>query len=271
MNINSPKPNQLLQLRNLWKEAFGDSDAFLDVFFSTAFDSSRCRCLTIDNKVVAALYWFRCEYKHESIAYIYAVATAKSHRGQGLCHQLMTHTHLHLTSIGYEGVLLVPGSKQLYDFYQKMGYQTCCYHNEFTTSYSDSTHIDDLTSQESNTLRAAELPTIQEVDVKDYARLRRQYLPSYGVIQEQENLDFLQTQAKFYQGSDFLLAARVENESLTGMELLGNTDSADMILSILKCKTGTFRTIGNDAPFGMYYALGSSTLLPPSYFGFAFD
>ena len=60
MIIDHPTTTQIPQLRSLWKEAFGDSDAFLDIFFQRAFSPQRCCCVTQGDAVVAALYWFDC-------------------------------------------------------------------------------------------------------------------------------------------------------------------------------------------------------------------
>ena len=69
MTIDMPKAEQISGLRQLWKEAFGDSDAFLDSFFAIAFSPERCRCVTEDGRPVAALYWFDCGYQGENLAY----------------------------------------------------------------------------------------------------------------------------------------------------------------------------------------------------------
>ena len=66
MTIDRPLPEQLPQLRGLWKEAFGDTDAFLDIFFHRAFSRNRCRCVTLNGQVVAALYWFDCGWNGKS-------------------------------------------------------------------------------------------------------------------------------------------------------------------------------------------------------------
>ena len=76
-------------LIDLWKEAFGDSDAFLDDFDRTAFSPERYCAIIIESEVVSALYFFDCEYEGGRLAYIYAVATAKDYRGQGLCRKLL--------------------------------------------------------------------------------------------------------------------------------------------------------------------------------------
>lgn len=252
MTIDRPLDHQMNNLRTLWKEAFGDTDEFLDTFFSTAFSADRCRCVTSNHSVVAVLYWFDCFYEDQKLAYVYAVATACSHRGQGFSHKLMENTHAHLKSLGYDGVLLVPGSESLFHFYESMGYQTC-------------THIQEFSCEAKK-----EDTRIQEINHLEYAQLRPQYLPSGSVIQEQENLDFLNAQARFYAGDDFLLAASLRGNRLFGIELLGDTSVAPQILNTLGYKKGTFRSPGCERPFAMYYPLKKADAFP-SYFGFAFD
>lgn len=253
MNTSTPKPEQIPALRNLWKEAFKDSDAFLDTFFRTAFHPNRCRCIFDEKRAVAALYWFDCIYENKPIAYIYAVATAKSHRGQGLCRQLMDDTHKYLTLNGYKGALLVPGSTELFKMYEKMNYKTCSTIREFHCN-----------------ARPEELQ-LCEISAFEYAKLRKLLLPKGSILQEKENLDFLQTQVQFYMGSGFLLAAHGKKDTLYGIELLGSITVAPAIVYSLGYTKGTFRTIGNSRPFAMYLPLGDNTLALPTYFGFAFD
>lgn len=252
MTIDKPLANQIGDLRSLWKEAFGDTDAFLDLFFSTAFSVQRCRCISVDDKVVAALYWFDCFHEGKKLAYIYAVATRLSYRGKGMCNALMKDTHSYLKLHGYEGAILVPGSDRLFQFYDKIGYQICSHIREFSCT--------------ANTPKLSLCP----VNQLEYAQLRTQYLPAGSVIQEEENLIFLEAQARFYVGEDFLLVASSRENHLFGLELLGNISAAPQILGTLGYKKGTFRVPGNERPFAMYYPL-TETGTAPKYFAFAFD
>ena len=96
MKIDAPSATHIPHLRSLWKEAFGDTDAFLDAFFGAAFSPDRCRCIIADDRPIAALYWFDCTWQGKKVAYIYAVATDLQCRGQGLCRALMENTHPYL-------------------------------------------------------------------------------------------------------------------------------------------------------------------------------
>ncbi len=253
MNINVPQSHQFPALRKLWKEAFGDTDAFLDIFAQTAFSKHRARCMMSGDEAACALYWFDCLHHGKPIAYLYAVATAKAYRHQGLCHKLMEDTHYHLERCGYEGAILVPGNQSLFDLYQSMGYKTCSGIHAFQCAAGE---------------RAA---AIRRIEKEEYAKIRKSLLPAGGVVQEKENLDFFETQAYFYTGPDFLLAARKDADSLYGIELLGDENAAPGIVSALGFSEGRFRTPGDSTPFAMYRSLGKSALPPPSYFGLAYD
>ena len=238
-------------LRSLWQLAFGDSAEFIGSFFAAAYAPERCRVIVRDDRVAAALYWLDAEYAGQKFAYIYAVATHPDFRNQGLCRQLMEETHAVLTGQGYSGALLMPAEEGLRQMYGKMGYRECCNVSEFSCK------------------AGAPVPA-RSVEKDEYARLRRDFLPDGGVIQEGENLDYLATYANFYAGSDFLLAAAPQNGRLHGIELLGNRKAAPGILAALGYGEGTFRTPGEDIPFAMFRPL-KENVKSPRYFGLAFD
>lgn len=251
MTIDYPQPQQLDQLRYIWQEAFGDGDEFLDTFFGSVFSADRCRCVSIGDQVVAALYWLDCRLEGKPLAYIYAVATRRSHRSEGMCRRLMEDTHSLLEELGYQGSILVPGEKSLFQMYGGMGYTSCSGIREFFCEAGDTP------------------VTIRSVSAAEYARLRRGYLPEGGVVQEGENMALLASCARLYAGDDFLLAASDNGTTLRVLELLGNTDAAPGILNAL-CRTdGSFRTPGEDCPFAMYRPISNSP--GPRYFGLAFD
>lgn len=245
MNIDHPNAAQVSQLRQLGKEAFGDTDSFLDGFFSTAFAKDRCMCVTAGDEIAAAAYWFSCG----QYAYIYAVATAKNYRGKGYCHALMAQIHALLQKQGYAGCIVVPGEESLRRFYGDMGYENFGGIQEFSCT------------------AGTPLP-LRKIETAEFATLRRQYLPEGGVVQEGENLAFLARWAEFYAGENFLLTVTREGDTLRGLELLGSPDAAPGILAALGAKRGTFRTPG-DTPFAMYKSLVEKNA--PTYLGFAFD
>lgn len=249
MTINAPTSAQIPQLKHLWQQAFGDPMAFIDGFFSTGFSPERCRCLTLEGNVAAALYWFDAE-ANGKFAYIYAVATEKAHRGKGLCRALMEDTHHHLARQGYAGAVLVPAEDGLWDFYGSMGYAPFGKIRSFTRKAVPG-HV-----------------SVQEIDAADYTRLRRAYLPAHSLCQEQA-LSFYSTWGKFYQTEGCLLAAATDGELLYTQEFLGDPRLIPAITAALGCSRGKFRTPGGGKSCGMYLLFIPGT--PPDYLGFPLD
>lgn len=252
MQIDYPAPHHLPQLRQLWQNAFGDTDAFLDSFYRTAYAPDHCRCILIGGQVAAVLYWIDCTLKDQQLAYIYAVVTHPAHRGKGLCRCLMRNTHELLRAHGYEGTILVPQKESLRAMYAGMGYQNVGGLMEFTCTAGD----------EALPLRA--------VGPEEFAALRRSMLPPGAVLQEGTGLAFLAEQIQFYSGDDILLAAYKENKILHVPELLGSRNHAPGILNALGCIQGIFRVPGTKRPFAMFHLLKKDGVIP-DYFGFAFD
>lgn len=248
-----PTPDLSVQLRELWKLSFGDDDVFLDHFFSTGFSPERCRCVVNEGRLLAALYWFDCQYQEETYAYLYAVATHPDFRHQGIIHYLLADTHQLLEQKGYAGALLVPGDEGLRKMYTSIGYQDCTTINTVVSA-----------SQPSDVL-------IHPVDREEYQKLRQNLLPKDGVIQEGACLKFLETQYKFYAGTGFVMCAAPKNDQiLEAAEYLGNTDMIPGILCALGYAIGTFRIPGTTIPFAMLYPIKKEAAVP-GYFGLAMD
>lgn len=253
MIIKAPQAADISALRGLWKDTFCDTDAFLDAFFSTAFSSERALCAVIDGTMAGMLYWFDCSCEENKIAYLYAVATHKDYRGRGVCSALMEKAHQCLKEQGYVGVLLVPADAHLFDFYARMGYRTSVYHRILCCAAGN------------------EGIALRSISATEYAALRRQFLPPQSVLQERENLAFLQTVVQFWEADGCLLATRSEGDTLLAPELLGDVKQAPRIVRALGFAKGEFRTFGGDTPFAMYRSVAEPLTLAPAYFAFAFD
>ena len=239
-------------LKQLWREAFGDPMSVIDAFFAVGFSPSRCNMLLEDDQPVSALYWFDCQLDGHRLAYLYAVATAKSHRNRGLAHRLMEDTHRLLADQGYAGVILVPGTPELFALYRSLGYRTATAVTECVTAWGDAP------------------VRLTEVDAVTYSQLRKGFLPAGSVLQEEETLAYLQTQSQFYAGNDFLLAASAEGNTLCAQEFLGNPNAIPGILRTLQLPTGRFRMPGPGRDFAMFLPLQNNCPVP-SYFGLALD
>lgn len=250
--IDCPSPSRIPELRQLWKEAFDDGDDVLDSFFSTAFSPERCRCVTLDDRLAAALYWFDCRCRGKKMAYLYAVATGKAFRGRGICHALVADTHAHLHTLGYAGTILVPAGPELFGMYAGMGY------------------LPGTSIRELECSAPAEPVRLRRIDAGEYARCRAELLPPGSVLLEGPGLAYLEDQYLLYRGEDFLLAAEITAGGiLRGEELLGSAAAAPGILGAMGATHGVFRIPGGEKAYSMYCPLESHCPIP-EYFGLAF-
>lgn len=247
MIIDRPLKSQIPALRRLWKQAFGDSDDFLDGFFQTGFSFDRCRCLQTEGTLAAALYWFDCTWRNKKVAYIYAVATDDAFRGKGLCRALMEDTHKHLQSLGYAGAALVPGNEGLFSLYAKFGYRSFCPMQTVTV--------------------AAGKPVEMSPISPDNYRLRRQFrIGADAIVQDRVVTDFFATYGGFYKAADTVFAASREKDTLYFQEYLGDPKLLGSIVAALGCETGEVLLPGGDRDTAMYLPFDNDPTLP-AYFG----
>lgn len=247
MTVDMPVQAQLPQLRDLWKQAFGDSDAFLDGFFATGFNENRCRCVTWNERLVAALYWFDCFWKGRKLAYIYAVATDEVFRGKGFCRNLMEDTHRHLEKLGYFGAVLVPGDRALFNMYEKLGYRGFC-----------PKQCREVTAGE-------EAVFVRALTAEEYAQKRERVLPEGGIIQDGAALLYLSTFAGFFEAEDCLFCGGGEDAFLF-QEFFGPAEKLPGVLAGLQAAAGRVPCPGQGPDSAMYYPLTADEEIP-AYFG----
>ena len=229
----------------LWAAAFGD-DGWIDSFFRTAFREENTLAIFREGQLAAGLAWMQTSCQGRKLAYLYAVATAPEYRHQGLCRELMAKTQEVLTSRGYAGSVLVPAGDGLRQMYAAMGYR-------------------DFGGVQNLTFTAGAPVSLREVTPREYAALRRNYLPQGGIVQEDGAIEYLAESAKLYAGNGLLLTATQDEP----MELLGDVSQAAGIVGALGKAEGTFRLPGT-APFAMFRPVCNASWTP-AYFGLAFE
>lgn len=115
--ISKAKSYHENMITDLWCEAFGDRreavaeylEFLLDYFIVYEENGEVCGMLSV--LPVAA--------GEKNGGYIYAVATQKAHRRNGICTRLLDYVK---TCGKYEFLVLVPQSDELFDFYEKAGF-----------------------------------------------------------------------------------------------------------------------------------------------------
>ncbi len=231
------------KLCRLWKQAFGDSDEFLQDFFCVAFSPQRCCTIEQDGDPASMLYWFDCTWEGRKIAYIYAVATDEYYQNQGFCRLLMEKTHRRLREQGYSGAVLVPGSRALFSLYEKMGYAPFC-------------------AMQTMTISAGSEPVdLARLSHEEYSRRRLPLLPAGSVIHGDLTFDFLATFCDFYTVGDCLFCGGMEEDTFYFQEYLGDPCCVGGVLAALGAKKGVLRFPG-DTPFAMYRPLQDESEIP---------
>ena len=242
----------IANLKKLWQEAFDDPEEFTSLFFQEAYAPERCHCITENGVPVSALYWFDSTINGHKLAYLYAVATLKSHQGRGLAGQLMRETHDILKSQGYAGAILVPAGESLFGYYRKFGYEAA-------------------TTRIWLTCQAGDVPVqIREISAEEYIRLLPAFVPAGGVVPGENMLRFLQSYCQFYTGEDFLMICETTEEGFKAQEFLGSTTAIPGILKALDIEKGRFRTPGTGSDFAMWLPFRKDCP-KPGWFGPALD
>jgi len=119
----------LKETRELWKQAFGDTEAFMDLYFGRIYKSEYNITCQINRHVVAALqtlpYTMLYHGEEISTAYMSGVSVDLDYRRQDIGNNLMRQAHF---SIYYKGAVfasLIPAEPWLYGWYGKCGYAEC--------------------------------------------------------------------------------------------------------------------------------------------------
>lgn len=247
--IRLSRQEDIPQLRKLWHQVFGDDQAYLDLFFQTAYAPERCMVLTQQGQLTGGAYWLDCSLDGRPIAYLYALAIAPDVQGQGLGTMLLGKIHSHLTALAYQAVLLVPGQESLRNYYNRFGYRTVSYYQEFSAQ------------------KSTPIP-MQRLNAQTYGALRREYLGANSVLQEGASLALLDGSAQLYRGEGFLAA--VDPEASHCLELLGDRSAAPGIAATLGLESCRFRVPGPQTPYAMGKNLSGPPLPQEVYFGFSF-
>ena len=119
-------------LKGIWKKVFGDTDAYIDRYFSELFQKIQIAVLrSAQNKPVSMLSMIPvCLSTGKQKLpghYIYAAATLPEYEGQGIMTGLLEFCCKRAAVAGDAFSCLVPASDSLFRFYEKRGYRTLFY------------------------------------------------------------------------------------------------------------------------------------------------
>ena len=114
-------------VRRMWKICFGDTDEFIDLYFSEKYKNENTLVYMQGNDVVASLqmlpYWFTFYGVEIPIAYISGACTLPAFRGKGLMGKLLIEAFSLMQKRNIPLSVLIPAEKWLYDYYSGYGYE----------------------------------------------------------------------------------------------------------------------------------------------------
>ena len=158
----------------LWQEAFGDSEEVILDYINSLHTPDNMIVYEDNGKVVGMASMLAISCKDKKGRYIYAVATAKSHRGRGICRKLMDFAEETAKKRGEGFLILVPAEKTLFDFYGKMGYNQIVY-APHTAEFVEEGKI--LTAKEYYNIRQN---VLKEADLIGWDEETLNYILSHG-------------------------------------------------------------------------------------------
>lgn len=125
--ITHPVPSMHADVKRLWQQAFGDTDAWLDAYFRFRHDDAHMYVTVVDDEEIASMLSLLPmrlvnQAKCFSARYLYAVATDEQWQGLGLSQAMTERALEQLRTQGVQAVLTVPATPSLFSFYAKQGF-----------------------------------------------------------------------------------------------------------------------------------------------------
>lgn len=150
------------QLIELWRQCFGDPEAFIDLFFDRVYKEENALTIERDGQIVSALHmlpYTMTYYGTEiSVAYIYGACTAPAWRGEGLMRQLLQESFEVMKSREVALAVLIPSDKWLFDYYREQGFTEA-----FDYTLATYIHTDVPIQAPMLTVVAPEVPSMQQL------------------------------------------------------------------------------------------------------------
>lgn len=122
------------QLKSLWKSLFGDTEAFISLFFHEVVRDENIRVLEEKGRILSALYMlpypFRIWKQEVTASYISGAGTLPEAQGRGLMRRLLIDSFKEMERRQIPLSILIPAEPWLYGFYEKSGYATVFAYNQ---------------------------------------------------------------------------------------------------------------------------------------------
>ena len=113
-------------VRDMWKICFGDSDAYMDIYFNHKYRNENTLIYIEDQKPVASLqmlcYNFSFHGSEIPIAYLSGLCTLPDYRSRGYMKQLIINSYQVAKEREAPLMVLVPQDKGVMSYYERFGF-----------------------------------------------------------------------------------------------------------------------------------------------------
>lgn len=114
------------QVRQMWQTVFGDSNEYLNIYFSQKYKNDNTLIYFEGNQAVASLqmweYKFSFYDKEIPIYYLAGLATYEEHRRKGYMTALIERAHEVMKERNIMLSVLIPAEEWLFNYYERYGY-----------------------------------------------------------------------------------------------------------------------------------------------------
>ena len=138
LDIRFAEDNDKDCIKDIWRYCFGDTEAFVELFFDRKYRPQNTLCACVDGNVVSDLqlipYTINLHGQAVPVDYIVGVATMPAHRGGGLVRKLMVEALRNVRGKGHIISVLMPFN---FGFYRKFGWETCYAKKKYKLNMND--------------------------------------------------------------------------------------------------------------------------------------
>jgi len=158
-------------LERIWRTCFGDPPEYVSYFFDNRYNPNSC-IVYVDESVgrpVAMVHLLECSVTEDSeivsAQYVYAAATRPDHQGRGIMSLLLEYARRYAASRGSKYLILVPGSRELFRYYEKRGYYRCYKNRSVFMSRRDLETLSGYKKAADRRTAAKKLPALMLTDI----------------------------------------------------------------------------------------------------------
>lgn len=168
INIRPSTPDEIPLQKDLWKKCFGDSDAYIDIFYQKFCTAEQVLVVEDEGEIDSMLAVLPSSIAFPDgtsapVGYVYALSTSPYMQGKGHARQLLRYADEFMQKRGMKAMTLVPASPSLHRFFENVGMEECFSTRKYETLSSG------LTGDTAG-------GTMTPIAAQEYNQIRERYL-----------------------------------------------------------------------------------------------